>query len=258
MAVPTVPSGVELLRSDVRRRLLDHLAELPVEGPPGSPTRDRGLTAAELADLIDLHVTTVRFHVDQLVRAGLLVAHNDRPTRAGRPRKLYALPSIALEPPEDPEAHRAYVRLTRLLGPTLEAADEGAPPRPEEAGYRWAVDHVAPGTTEDEREPARTQGAWLAKVGRVVDVLGEWGYFPEVRTRDRGRTAELLLPRCPFVALANIHPEVACGVHRGLLRGTLDALGEDAAVSLQPFVGPDTCLAHLSTRTPFTEPGGTT
>lgn len=253
MAPGTV--GMELLRSDVRRRLLEILSALPPQDSAGGPTRERGMTAAELAERLDLHVTTVRFHVDQLVRAGLLVTRNDRPTRAGRPRKLYALPTMSLHPPEDPAAHEAYRRLTELLAPTI--AGEEAAVLPEEAGYRWAVDRLEPHTDEEERRPARSPGAWLAKVGRVVDVLTEWGYTPDVRTRDRGRSTEIVLRDCPFLALADVHPEVACGVHRGLLRGSLDTLGEDAEVSLQPFVTPQACLAQLTPRTPFPAPGGT-
>lgn len=67
----------------------------------------------------------------------------------------------------------------------------------------------------------------------------------------------MVLRHCPFLALAEAHPEVACGVHRGLLRGVLESLGEDAAVRLEPFVTPQTCVAHLNPRTSFRDPGGT-
>jgi hypothetical protein len=63
------------------------------------------------------------------------------------------------------------------------------------------------------------------------------------------------------MTLARARPDVVCGVHRGLLRGTLDALGEpDAEVGLHPFVEPRVCHARISTRAPFTrrEPDGPT
>jgi predicted ArsR family transcriptional regulator len=101
-------------------------------------------------------------------------------------------------------------------------------------------------------EPARTPGAWLGKVGLTVDALREWGYQPDVRTEDAGRTAELTLADCPFMPLARDRPDVVCGVHRGLLHGTLEALGEpDAEVGLHPFVEPRVCLARISTRSTF-------
>src|SRR5690606_33382922 len=248
-------SGMELLRSDVRRRLLETLAEPPHRAGSPRATRERGLSAAELAEILGLHVTTVRFHVDQLERAGILVARNDRPTRAGQPRKLYALPTMSLQPPDDPAAREAYRRLSELLASAIAGREDSI--LPEEAGYRWAVARVGPTVGDDERQPADSPGSWLAKVGRLVDVLTEWGYCPDVRTRDRGRATEVVLRHCPFLALAEAHPEVACGVHRGLLRGVLESLGEDAAVRLEPFVTPQTCVAHLNPRTSFRDPGGT-
>ena len=61
-------NAAALLASPVRRALVDALAH--VEGGDRTP----GLTAAELADEVALHVTTVRFHLDQLVAAGLVEA----------------------------------------------------------------------------------------------------------------------------------------------------------------------------------------
>jgi predicted ArsR family transcriptional regulator len=247
-------SGMELLRSDVRRRLLEILADPPTQDGTDRSPRERGLSAAELAAILGLHVTTVRFHVDQLVAAGILVARNDRPTRAGRPRKLFSLPTMSLQPPEDPAAQEAYRRLGDLLSSAIAGREDSIVP--EEAGYRWAVDRFGATVPESERHPAESPGAWLAKIGRLVDVLADWGYAPDVRTRNRGRATEVVLGHCPFLALADAHPEVTCGVHRGLLRGVLESLGEDATVRLEPFVTPDTCVAYLSPRAPFRDPGG--
>jgi predicted ArsR family transcriptional regulator len=98
--------------------------------------------------------------------------------------------------------------------------------------------------------PARTPGQWLAKVGRLLDLLETWGYDPSVRTTDHGRTAEVALARCPFLSLAESHTEVVCAAHRGLLRGALDVFGEpDADVEIQPFALPGVCLARLTSRT---------
>ena len=55
-----------------------------------------------------------------------------------------------------------------------------------------------------------------------------------------------------FLDLARNNPAVVCGIHRGLIAGSLERLGENGArVSLEPFVGPTTCLAHITTTTPF-------
>ena len=67
-----------------------------------------------------------------------------------------------------------------------------------------------------------------------------------------GRAAEVTLAHCPFLELARANPAVVCGIHRGLISGSLEQLGETATrVSLEPFVDPTTCVAHVSTTTPF-------
>jgi predicted ArsR family transcriptional regulator len=105
---------------------------------------------------------------------------------------------------------------------------------------------------DHDLEAAKTPGRWLGKVGRTVDMLGRWGYTPELRTLDQGRTVELTLVDCPFLALAQTKPELVCGVHRGLLRGAMDAVGEgDTEVALRPFVGPGRCLATITTHADF-------
>ena len=86
----------------------------------------------------------------------------------------------------------------------------------------------------------------------MLDVLHVWGYTPEMSTSDGGRTARLVLKDCPFLALAVDNPAVVCGIHRGLIAGSMEQFGEpDTEIGLEPFVGPATCVAHVSTRTPF-------
>ena len=44
-------------------------------------------------------------------------------------------------------------------------------------------------------------------------------------------------------------------MHRGLLKGTFESLGEDETeVSLRPFVEPRVCLARVRTRAAFEAP----
>ena len=80
----------------------------------------------------------------------------------------------------------------------------------------------------------------------VIDLLGEWGYTPDPQPLEDGTAVDVHLRACPFIDLARTHPDVVCGVHRGLLRGALTAVGEPGTrVSLEPFVGPDLCRARL-------------
>lgn len=244
---PAGTSGAGLLRSAVRRDILDTLADLPDE------QRSEGLSAAQLGDLVGLHVTTVRFHLTQLVEGGLLTAHSVRSPGAGRPTKKYRVATSPLEQLPDAQAHRM---LASLLTGAFGAHDaERRPLTPEEVGLAWAHEHV-------DRDPpprrARTPGEWLTSVGRMIDVLHTWGYTPSLRTEDSGRTVRIDLVDCPFLPLARSHPEVVCGIHRGLMRGTLDAFGEtDAELSLEPFVDESRCRAHITTRSSFAPRGGT-
>lgn len=119
---------------------------------------------------------------------------------------------------------------------------------PQEAGEQWAVRHLELVTAP----PAASPGAWLAKVGPLVDVLEDWGYVPDLAIADRGRTCRLVLADCPFLELARANPDVVCGIHEGLLSGALGALGEpDVEVVLEPFVGPALCRAAITTHHPF-------
>lgn len=240
--------ALAVLDSPMRRHILDLLANLPADERTGEPG---GLTAADLGHRLDLHVTTARFHLDQLVQSELVEAVFVR-GGVGRPRKVYRVPAQPLPAPAPSE--EALRALTEVLAASWRPAESGERPTPEQAGEQWAVSH-APAISPEEQRPATTPGAWLGKVGRTVDLLQGWGYQPDVRTEEAGRVAVLTLHDCPFLSLAQAHADVVCGVHRGLLRGALRAVGEDdVEVGLQPFVEPRRCLARIATRTEFTPP----
>lgn len=236
-------SGVDLLKSPVRRRILGLLHAYA----GGEDAEHGGLTAHQLAEMLDMHVTSVRFHLDQLVEGELVVTQTVRREKVGRPHKLYlAAPGSLQSVHQD---NHAYEVLAGLLATVLiRQSQTGEALTPEEAGMEWARQHVE---SKDE-PPAATAGQWLSKIGQMVDVLHEWGYTPDVATSQEGRSAEVRLVNCPVIALAKTNPAVVCGVHRGLIIGSMHQLGEtDAQVTLQPFVTPTVCLAHVSTTTPF-------
>lgn len=267
MARQQVSQGLDLLRSDVRRKLYALVSDLPQPADTDlTMSEPRGLSAQELAEAMGLHLTTVRFHLDQLVAAGLLTAEPARPVGAGRPRKLYAVPGVPQEAPTDPEALRAYAVLTDIVGrDTVTGGDRGRLGSPEQrrpalleaSGRAWARDHVDRlASRVNDRSPATTPGAWLGKIGAVLDLLVGWGHAPEVRTAAGAREVDILMRDCPFLALAKDQPQTVCGVHRGLLRGALDALGEESAdLDLEPLIDQRTCRAHLTVTTPFPDRG---
>lgn len=230
-----VSAGAALLGSPVRRSIVDALS------------RQGSMTAAKVGEIIDLHVTTARFHLDQLVAGGLLESSFEKQAGAGRPKKVYTVAEGSLAASSNRETEGLNI-LAGLLAESFSAAEHGHPVTPAEAGRHWAQEHIPP--THAPR--ADTAGRWLSKVGEMVDVLGEWGYTPEVATTNAGRTARINLAHCPFIDLARQNPAVVCGIHRGLITGAMAQLGEDGAeVSLEPFVTPVLCRAHVTTHHPF-------
>lgn len=239
------PHGVSLLGSPVRRAIVDELTHLP------GGERTVGLTAAELGGRLGLHTTTIRFHVDQLVAAGVLDAHFIRSGGVGRPSKKYVLREEMLgQTAEQAAGTQPFEVLAGLLASAM-SVSESDRLTPEEAGIRWAMRRAEDLPVHDLTDPAGAPGtpgtpARDAKVHEVIELLGEWGYTPETEPVEDGTAVDITLRQCPFLDLAHTHPDVVCGVHRGLLRGALTAVGEPGArVSLQPFVGPDTCRARL-------------
>lgn len=222
-----------------------------------------GLSAADLSALVGVHVTTVRFHLDRLAKAGVVVSRLAPERGVGRPGRRYTLADVP-----DPGAHQGrpaasddehFKLLAGLLSESFRRSPDGAQPSPEEVGERWAAQHVSEilGRSEDDVGPARTPGEWLSKVGTVVDLLQAWGYDPVMSTEDGGASALLRLRDCPFLELARADPDVICGTHLGLVRGALDYLGEpDSEVVLEPFTDPPLCLVQL-VRHPSDNPGRT-
>ena len=119
------------LASPVRRRVVELLRDLPTGD---EQDRTHGLTAHDLARRMDLHVTTVRFHLDLLVAADVLETEFLR-GRVGRPRKVYRVLAGSLD---GTKVDRAHAALTELL---LESWHEDSPDattsKAQEAGERW-------------------------------------------------------------------------------------------------------------------------
>jgi predicted ArsR family transcriptional regulator len=225
-----------LLASPVRRAIVDALREYR---PPEDQVDAGGMTARQLAALLGLHPTTVRFHADRLEAAGIIRSHLTTAFGVGRPRKVYAVAPVVAE-----QERSTY--LLHLLEAMTESFSSGATPK--EAGESWARQHLPLLSTP----PATSPGAWLAKIGPLVDVLRDWGYAPELATTDGGRTCHIALTECPFLQLVAANPDVVCGIHRGLLLGALRQVGEeDVDVLVEPFVTPTRCHAQITTRQPF-------
>jgi predicted ArsR family transcriptional regulator len=199
------------LASPTRRRVLEVLRE-------AAAPQD----AAAIGQRLGLHVTTARFHLDQLVTAGLAERGAGAEQRRGRPRMLYRPAGAARD--DD-----ARIRLIEVLADALARDDDGAR-RAVRAGERWGETFPRP----DARDPAPG----------LVAALDRLGFGPE--RVDATPDAAIRLHACPFREAAREHPEVVCSVHRGLVEQLLT--GTDAAGRLVPFVAPELCVVQLSRR----------
>lgn len=244
-------TGMALLVSPARRDILETLANLPVIATAAEPhTRGQGLTASELGHRVGLHSTTVRFHVDQLVAAGLLTGQDVR-VGVGRPRRHYAVNPGRLAELDRPDTYRILAEL--LAQSMADGQAAGTPQTVEEAAAQWVERHASSVVPAGlGLDPAQTPGHFLAKIGALVDVLHSWGYVATVETKDAGQTAEIRLTDCPVRELARANPAIGCGIHRGLVRATMTKLGEpEAVIGLTPFVEPGLCIARISTLHPL-------
>lgn len=213
------------LSSPVRSRLLELLRDEP------------DLDTAALADRLELHINTVRTHLNVLEEAGLVEAVVEERARPGRPRLLYR--AVGDDQHPAPAADDAGYRfLASILASYLGAAFEDTSAAAEQAGQAWGgfvVDKPAPFTKLDPGEA----------VDRLVAMLDEFGFAPELDDQDPDAPG-IVLRRCPFLDVAREHQEVVCSIHLGLMRGALDELGVDVqARDLIPWAQPDACVAHL-------------
>ena len=77
-----------------------------------------------------------------------------------------------------------------------------------------------------------------------IELLDAVGFQSEARPTEKG--IEVRLRHCPFREVAQKHTDIVCAIHLGLMQGALDELGAPvAATSLDPFVTPQMCIAHL-------------
>jgi predicted ArsR family transcriptional regulator len=213
------------------------------------------LDAAQVAAEVGRHVTTVRQHLEALARGGVVSRRVERRTVRGRPRVLYT--ATSRREPDDGDGLLAMVLAGQL------AAGDDPVGQAEEAGRRWgrtlidsrAGQPASRATDGGTGTDADTDGGTDADGGtgtdvetataRVVQLLDEVGFGPVPQPTGHGTLIEL--HHCPFRQVATAHPEVACSLHLGLMRGALESLGAPVrADRLERFVTPTLCHAHLA------------
>lgn len=204
-------SGPPVLDSPALRRVLTRLESC---GEPRS--------AAELAGDLGLHVTTVRSHLEQLERAGLVAHEVVVSGRRGRPGFRFR--------PTGRNPERAREELIGALAMALAGSAGGGDDPALAAGRAWA-------------DGVEVSGADAATA--LTTAFVELGFDPEPGE------GVIRLRSCPFRESARAYPEVVCRVHLGLAQRLAEqSTGGAPAVELQPFVEPELCVLTLPVARP--------
>jgi predicted ArsR family transcriptional regulator len=190
------------------------------------------LTTAEIADILDLHVNTVRPHLDRMRDVGLLRVDTEARGQVGRPQHRYSLaddaPSLGLEPSPFP-------MLTRVL---LQAAADG--------GLDGA--DLADAGREQGRADGRRWKPGTDTLEALIVEQAKLGFDPEVVEDDTGAT--VAFAHCPFRVLAEAHPELVCNVHCGLVEGLVEELGHTRIARFHDVIDRTPCQVELVTADP--------
>lgn len=192
------------------------------------------MTIAQIADRLNVHPNTVRFHLDTLVDDGQVeLAAPDHRGR-GRPALMFeAVRGM------DRGGTRRYRLLAEILTIGL-ATDEDASTKALAAGRAWAQ-RLRPLT--EAGQPVDC----AESVDRLVELCDDLGFAPERRESDRAGETQVGLRHCPFLELAETSTDVVCPIHLGLMQGALEAWDAPIEVNrMDAFVEPGMCLAHLT------------
>jgi predicted ArsR family transcriptional regulator len=193
---------------------------------------DSPMSIATIADVLDVHPNTVRFHLDTLLSTGRVEQVASDRKGPGRPALLFTATRRM-----DPGGPRHYRLLAEILASGL-AGDRDAEARATAAGREWGRKLKPP--------PPSTTGLPDAEesIAHLVGLLDELGFAPERRGDD-----QIELRHCPFLELAESQRAVVCPTHMGLMRGALETWQAPlTADRLDAFVEPDLCLVHLARR----------
>jgi predicted ArsR family transcriptional regulator len=179
-----------------------------------------GLDTNQLAELLELHPNTIRWHLGRLTDAGLVQTSPERRRGRGRPSIVHRLTGAGVGTGRDD-----YRLLATMLTEVV-AGDRDGEARAYEAGIRW-------GRHLQQAEPDASIAALLDREGFAAEQHGD----------------RLEMRRCPFYALAESSPQVICTLHHGIVDGLLDAAGSEQTVDrLDPFAEPGLCVAQLTAR----------
>jgi predicted ArsR family transcriptional regulator len=171
----------------------------------------RPLATADISESLGLHPNTVRPHMERMREAGLLDVEVGGRGDVGRPQHRYSIaqnaPSLGLEPPTMP----VLARMVLAMAARLQAsADDAEAVGRVEGASRAQPYQQAPSTLE-----------------ALVSDLDRLGFDPLVTDSPEDPDAAVIaFAHCPFADLAEQHPDLVCGLHRGLVAGFVAEMGD--------------------------------
>ncbi len=190
------------------------------------------LSVASIAEQLQVHPNTVRFHLDVLIDAGRVERLLGDASGPGRPPVLYSASRSM-----NPNGPSNYRLLAAILTAHLAAASTDPTDRAIKLGRAWA-----PSLIDPPRHGAETRARALT---RLVGLLAKLGFQPE--PLQGPRATQVRIRHCPFLDLVDDHADVICPLHLGLMQGAMAAMKTSITVDrLDPFVEPDLCVAHVT------------
>jgi predicted ArsR family transcriptional regulator len=224
---------VAALREPTRRSLYEY-----VERQPRAVSRDQAAQAAGISRSL------AAFHLDKLVRLGLLKAEYRRLSGrsgpgAGRTSKLYrrSRRQFDLSLP-----YRNHELLARLLAESFGSDRASSPDLVRAREYGRSLGARA-------RRRVRGRPADEGLIQCVVDVLETLGYEPY-----RDSPGSLRLRNCPFDPLSRLFAPVVCEVGQAVIKGVVQ--GVEAPMGVGREERPDRCCGVLTSISDVPRGGG--
>ena len=192
----------------------------------------RPLATADISESLALHPNTVRPHLERMREAGLLAVEVGGRGDVGRPQHRYSIaanaPSLGFEPPTMP----VLARMVLAMAARLQAS---------------ADDAEAVGRTEGATRARPYQQA-PSTLEALVSDLDRLGFDPVVTEADDPDAAVVAFSHCPFAELAETHPELVCGLHRGLVVGFVAEMGDAQVDEFCTLISRTPCRVTVAPR----------
>lgn len=205
------------------------------------------VTAQQIGELLGLHPTTVRFHLERLAACGHVISERHHAGSRGRPGLRYRLlPSAAASSGSAPLAEVAatWRPMVGALATALEATGR----------------QLGTGVLRDQARAAGRRWAdelWAEHPVGMVPLLARLGFSPELSG------SGVRLRSCPFLASARGHREAICEIHCGLAQrlaereGLISGQDDGTGVCLHPFAEPNACRIEIVPSSPTPSGRGT-